>query len=219
MNLVFLGPPGSGKGTQAKRIAAKLGLLHLSTGDVLREAVKNGTELGKKAQKYMEAGELVPDDLIIGLIEEKLKSGALNNGFILDGFPRTIPQAEALKVMFARNQKALHRAILLDVTDEEVIRRLSGRYYCPTCNAGYNYPMQLPKKEGICDNDGARLLRRPDDEEEVVKNRLNVYKKQTEPIVDFYRKESILAAIKDNGGGPDRITESLLAEIAKINKA
>lgn len=219
MNLVFLGPPGSGKGTQAKRIAAKLGLLHLSTGDVLREAVKNGTELGKKAQKYMEAGELVPDDLIIGLIEEKLKSGALNNGFILDGFPRTIPQAEALKVMFARNQKALHRAILLDVTDEEVIRRLSGRYYCPTCNAGYNYPMQLPKKEGICDNDGARLLRRPDDEEEVVKNRLNVYKKQTEPIVDFYRKESILAAIKDNGGGPDRITESLLAEIAKIDKA
>ncbi|MEW6014811.1 MAG: adenylate kinase [Candidatus Zixiibacteriota bacterium] len=219
MNLVFLGPPGSGKGTQAKRIAAKLGLLHLSTGDVLREAVKNGTELGKKAQKYMEAGELVPDDLIIGLIEEKLKSGALNNGFILDGFPRTIPQAEALKVMFARNQKAIHRAILLDVTDEEVIKRLSGRYYCPTCNAGYNYPMQLPKKEGICDNDGARLLRRPDDEEEVVKNRLNVYKKQTEPIVDFYRKESILAAIKDNGGGPDRITESLLAEIAKINKA
>lgn len=219
MNLVFLGPPGSGKGTQAKRIAAKLGLLHLSTGDILREAVKNGTELGKKAQKYMEAGELVPDDLIIGLIEEKLKSGALNNGFILDGFPRTIPQAEALKVMFARNQKAIHRAILLDVTDEEVIRRLSGRYYCPTCNAGYNYPMQLPKKEGICDNDGARLLRRPDDEEEVVKNRLNVYKKQTEPIVDFYRKESILAAIKDNGGGPDRITESLLAEIAKINKA
>lgn len=219
MNLVFLGPPGSGKGTQAKRIAAKLGLLHLSTGDVLREAVKNGTELGKKAQKYMEAGELVPDDLIIGLIEVKLKSGALNNGFILDGFPRTIPQAEALKVMFARNQKAIHRAILLDVTDEEVIKRLSGRYYCPTCNAGYNYPMQLPKKEGICDNDGARLLRRPDDEEEVVKNRLNVYKKQTEPIVDFYRKESILAAIKDNGGGPDRITESLLAEIAKINKA
>lgn len=219
MNLVFLGPPGSGKGTQAKRIAAKLGLLHLSTGDVLREAVKNGTELGKKAQKYMETGELVPDDLIIGLIEEKLKSGALNNGFILDGFPRTIPQAEALKVMFARNQKAIHRAILLDVTDEEVIKRLSGRYYCPTCNAGYNYPMQLPKKEGICDNDGARLLRRPDDEEEVVKNRLNVYKKQTEPIVDFYRKESILAAIKDNGSGPDRITESLLAEIAKLNKA
>lgn len=219
MNLVFLGPPGSGKGTQAKRIAAKLGLLHLSTGDVLREAVKNGTELGKKAQKYMEAGELVPDDLIIGLIEVKLKSGTLNNGFILDGFPRTIPQAEALKVMFARNQKAIHRAILLDVTDEEVIKRLSGRYYCPTCNAGYNYPMQLPKKEGICDNDGARLLRRPDDEEEVVKNRLNVYKKQTEPIVDFYRKESILAAIKDNGSGPDRITESLLAEIAKINKA
>ncbi|MEP0829457.1 MAG: adenylate kinase [bacterium] len=219
MNLVFLGPPGSGKGTQAKRIAAKLGLLHLSTGDVLREAVKNGTELGKKAQKYMEAGELVPDDLIIGLIEEKLKSGALNNGFILDGFPRTIPQAEALKVMFARNQKAIHRAILLDVTDDEVIRRLSGRYYCPTCNAGYNYPMQLPQKEGICDNDGTRLLRRPDDEEEVVKNRLNVYKKQTEPIVDFYRRESILAAIKDNGGGPDRITESLLAEIAKINKA
>jgi len=219
MNLIFLGPPGSGKGTQAKRIASRLGLLHLSTGDLLREAVKNDTELGRKAQRYMSAGELVPDELIIGLIEEKLRSGEMDSGFILDGFPRTIPQAEALKEMFAKNNRTINQSILLDVSDDEVIRRLSGRFYCPTCNSGYNYPYQLPQKEGICDADGTRLLRRPDDEEEVIKNRLAVYKRQTEPIVDFYRKASLLVTIKANGDGPDAITALILKEIEKLKKA
>jgi len=209
MNYIFLGPPGSGKGTQAKRICAELDILHLSTGDLLREEVKNGTELGKKAQKYMEAGELVPDNLIVGMIENKLKAGELNGGFILDGFPRTVPQAEALKSMFAKNNKDIDRAILLDVSDDEVVRRLSGRFYCPSCNAGYNYPAQMPEQEGICDNDGSRLLRRPDDEEDVVRNRLEVYENQTEPIVDFYRKESILAVVKGEGD-LDSIFDNLL---------
>jgi adenylate kinase len=183
--------------------------LHLSTGDVLREAVKNGTELGKKAQQFMEAGDLVPDELIIGIIEDKLKTGELDSGFVLDGFPRTVPQAEALKKMFAANDKKIDSAILLDVSDEEVIKRLSGRFTCPTCGAMYNYPNNMPKTEGVCDKDGAKLVRRPDDEESVVRNRLEVYKKQTEPIVDFYRGESLLRDVPAVGD-INEITTSVL---------
>ena len=214
MNFIFLGPPGSGKGTQAKRVCSELDILHLSTGDVLRENVKSGTELGMTAKKYMDAGDLVPDDVIVGMIEDKLKNGELDNGFILDGFPRTVPQAEALKEMFAKNDKAVDRAILLDVSDEEVVKRLSGRFYCPTCNAGYNYPAQMPKVEGRCDKDNAQLQRRPDDEEAVVKNRLDVYKKQTRPIEDFYRQESILTRIEGQQS-PDQVFADLLAEVTK----
>jgi adenylate kinase len=214
MNLIFLGPPGSGKGTQAKKIAEKLDLTHLSTGDLLREAVKDNTQLGQKARTYMEAGELVPDELIVGLIEEKLEKGNLNHGFIFDGFPRTVPQAEALKKMMTRHGNKLDRAILFEVSDEEVIRRLSGRFYCPTCYAGYNYPMQMPKRENLCDNDGTKLARRPDDEETVVINRLEVYKKQTMPIIDWYKREAILSEISAEGG-PVAITERLLSIIKK----
>ncbi len=214
MNYIFLGPPGSGKGTQARRICEELNILHLSTGDVLREAVKNGTDLGSKAKTFMEAGELVPDSIIVGMIEQKLQRGELDNGFILDGFPRTVPQAQALKEMFANNNKKIDKAILLDVSDEEVIKRLSGRFYCPTCNAGYNYPARMPKQEGICDNDGTVLMRRADDEEDVVRNRLNVYKKQTEPIVDFYRHESLLTEVDGEGD-----IEGIFQELLKATKA
>jgi adenylate kinase len=204
MNLIFLGAPGSGKGTQAVRLAEKISVLHLSTGDLLRAAVKNGTELGQKAEKFMKAGELVPDDIIVGLIEEKQKAGELNSGFILDGFPRTIPQAEALDMMFNRVGTKIANAVLLDVDDEEIIKRLSGRMYCNDCQAGYNYPANMPKVEGVCDKCGGKLVRRPDDEPEVVKNRLEVYKKQTQPIENYYRNQSVLLPI-EGIGTPDEI--------------
>ena len=172
MNLVFLGPPGSGKGTQAVRLAEKKRLLHLSTGDVLRAAVKAGTELGKKAEGFMSRGELVPDDLIIGLIEEKVNSGELNKGFILDGFPRTVPQAESLNEMFDKHQMKLDKAILLDVSDAAILGRLKKR---------------------------AEIEGRADDTEAVIKNRLEVYRKQTQPIEALYRKQSILVAIPGEG--------------------
>lgn len=212
MNLVFLGPPGSGKGTQAVRLANAKNMTHLSTGDVLREAVKRGTELGQKAEAFMKRGDLVPDELIIGLIEEKIAAGELSNGFILDGFPRTIPQAESLKAMLKKNALDLNRALLLKVSDEEVVKRLSGRWSCPVCNTGYNYPTAVPKVEGVCDNDGEALKRRPDDEEAVVRNRLEVYKEQTQPIEDFYRSESILAEIAAEDS-PDKVFEALLTAV------
>ena len=212
MNLVFLGPPGSGKGTQALRVAKELNLTHISTGDLLREAVKNQTELGQKADEFMKSGNLVPDELIVKLIEEKISNGNKGNGIILDGFPRTIPQDESLKKMFEQNQEHLDSAVLLEVSDEEVVKRLSGRWFCPKCNAGYNYPSNRPKQEGLCDSDGQELLRRPDDDEAVVKNRLDVYKKQTQPIEEFYRQESILKEIKGEQQ-PDIVFQDILAAV------
>ena len=212
MNLVFLGPPGSGKGTQALRVAKELNLTHISTGDLLREAVKNQTELGQQADEFMKRGNLVPDELIVKLIEEKISNGDKGNGIILDGFPRTIPQAESLKEMFEQNQEHLDSVVLLEVSDDEVVKRLSGRWYCPKCNAGYNYPSNRPQQEGLCDNDDQELLRRPDDEEEVVKNRLDVYKKQTQPIEEFYRQESILREIKGEQQ-PDTVFQDILAAV------
>jgi adenylate kinase len=213
-NLVFLGPPGSGKGTQAVRLSQKLNLTHLSTGDLLRQAVKEATELGKQAEAYMKQGQLVPDHLLIGLIESKIASGELNDGFILDGFPRTLAQAQSLKKMLHKNNMALEAAILLEVSDEEVVKRLSGRWFCPKCQAIYNYPTNMPKREGMCDRDGGKLQRRPDDEEAVVRNRLDVYKKQTQPIEDFYREESILSEI-DGERSPDEVFQALHEEVTE----
>ncbi|MEW5796812.1 MAG: adenylate kinase [Candidatus Zixiibacteriota bacterium] len=185
MNLVFLGPPGSGKGTQAVRLAQEKGLVHLSTGDVLRAAVKAGTTLGMKAGGYMSRGELVPDDLIISLIEEKVASGELSRGFILDGFPRTVPQAKSLDSMFAKNRIKLDKAILLDVGDAEILKRLKGR----------------AEKEG-----------RADDTEEVILNRLEVYRRQTQPIEELYRQQSILVQIKGEDT-PDRIFAAIVKAV------
>lgn len=186
MNLIFLGPPGSGKGTQAVRLAEEKSLVHLSTGDVLRAAVKAGTELGKKAEGFMTRGELVPDDLIISLIEEKIAAGDLKNGFILDGFPRTVPQAKSLDEMFKKNRITLDKAILLEVGDAEILKRIKGR----------------AEKEG-----------RADDTEEVIMNRLEVYRKQTQPIEDRYREQSVLVTIPGENT-PDNIFAAVVKAVS-----
>jgi adenylate kinase len=214
MNLVFLGPPGSGKGTQAVRVAKALKLAHISTGDLLREAVKNQTELGKKVENIMKEGRLVPDEMVISLIGQKLSSIEGGKGFILDGFPRNLPQAESLQFMFDHQKKKLDKAVLLNVNDNEVVKRLSGRWYCPKCNTGYNYPRNMPKHEGVCDRDGEKLMRRQDDEEAVVRNRLKVYKQETMPIESFYRKRSILLEINGEQG-PDSVFQDILSAIKK----
>lgn len=208
MYLVFIGPPGSGKGTQAGRLSTKRNIAHLSTGDLLREAVKNGTEIGLKAKVYMDKGELAPDSLLIPMIEGEISSGRLDSGFILDGFPRTVPQAESLRAILADHSMKLDRVVRFKVSDEEVVKRLSGRWLCPKCNLGYNYPMNVPQNEGFCNKDNEPLRRRPDDEESIVQNRLAVYRKQTAPIIDFYRTEHLLLEL-DAEQQPDVVFEAL----------
>jgi len=188
-NLVFLGPPGAGKGTQAKRLAKDLNLLHLSTGDILREAVRNQTQLGKKAKDFMDRGELVPDDLIVALIEEVMPE---EGGVVLDGFPRTIAQAQALEEMLARKGLRLDGVVLFEVPDEVVVERLSGRRICPKCGAVYHLKTNPPKEDQLCDNCGAELVQREDDREDVVRRRLEVYRRQTSPLVEYYERKGIL---------------------------
>jgi len=187
--LVFLGPPGAGKGTQAKLLSQRMGFLHLSTGDLLREAVKNQTPLGKKAKEYMDRGELVPDELIVQLIEETMPK---DGNVILDGFPRTVNQALALEEMLKGKGEKISKVLFFDVADEVIIDRLSGRRVCSKCGAVYHVKYNPPKVEGVCDLCGGSLVQRDDDKEEVVKKRLEVYRKQTQPLVEFYQDRGII---------------------------
>jgi len=187
--VVFLGPPGSGKGTQAKKLSQELSLMHISTGDLLREAVKNQTPLGLKAKEYMDRGELVPDNLMIALIEEVMPK---EGGFILDGFPRTVPQALALEEMLRSYKRDVDKVFLFDLSEEVVVERLSGRLTCPQCGAVYHRKYNPPKQEGVCDLCGGKLIQREDDKEEVVRRRYRVYKEQTSPLVEFYQKRNKL---------------------------
>ena len=191
-NLVFLGPPGAGKGTQAKMLSQELGLLHISTGDILRSAVEKKTPLGVKAKEYMERGELVPDDLIIALIEEVLPQ---QGGFVLDGFPRTVAQAKALDRLLDSKGMSLSAVILFDVPDDTVVERLSGRRICPRCGAVYHVRYNPPREDEICDRCGAKLIQREDDREEVIRKRLSVYREQTAPLVEYYSERDILVKL------------------------
>jgi adenylate kinase len=191
MRLIFLGPPGVGKGTIAKMLVDKYGIIQISTGDLLREAVKNGTDLGKKAKEYMDSGKLVPDDLVINLLKERIARPDCKNGFILDGFPRTIPQAEALTMSKVKIDKAIHYI----AKRETIIQRLSGRRTCRKCGAIFHIVNIPPKVTGVCDKCHGELFQRDDDKPEAIENRLVVYEKQTAPLVDYYKKKNLLANI------------------------
>lgn len=195
MKIIMLGAPGAGKGTQAKRIAAKYGIPHISTGDIFRANIKNGTELGKKAKEYMDQGLLVPDELVVDLVIDRFKQPDCEKGYVLDGFPRTIPQAKALDEALAKNQDAVQYAIDVDVPDEEIVTRMAGRRACVNCGGTYHVVTIPPKKEGICDVCGNVLVLRDDDQPETVKKRLNVYHEQTQPLIDYYKSKGILKSV------------------------
>jgi adenylate kinase len=194
MNIVLFGPPGSGKGTQAKMLAEKYNIPHISTGDILRDNLKNKTKLGLEAKSYMDKGELVPDDVLIGIIKDRLSQPDCASGFLLDGYPRTVPQADALNRILNEMEKKLDVVLNINVPDEELIKRLSGRRMC-TCGASYHVLFNPPKQEGICDLCGNRLYHRDDDKEEAIMNRLDVYKSQTQPLIDYYSNEGMMVTV------------------------
>ena len=195
MNLILLGPPGAGKGTQAVGICERYGIPHISTGDIFRANIKNGTELGMEAKKYMDQGLLVPDELTVRILLDRVAQDDCKNGYVLDGFPRTIPQAEVLDSELTKLGDHIDYAINVDVPDENIVKRMSGRRACLTCGATYHIEHVPPKKEGICDVCGSELVLRDDDKPETVKNRLNVYHEQTQPLIDFYTKKGVLKTV------------------------
>lgn len=195
MKIIMLGAPGAGKGTQAKQIAAKYSIPHISTGDIFRANIKEGTELGKKAKEYMDQGLLVPDELTCDLVVDRINQADCANGFVLDGFPRTIPQAEALDAALAKLGQKMDYAIDVDVPDENIVNRMGGRRACLSCGATYHVVAIPPKKEGICDTCGSELVLRDDDKPETVQKRLNVYHEQTQPLIDYYTKQGILKSV------------------------
>ena len=195
MKLIMLGAPGAGKGTQAKKIAEKYGIPHISTGDIFRENIKNGTELGNKAKSYMEQGLLVPDELTCDLVVDRIAQDDCKNGYVLDGFPRTIPQAEALKAALGKMGTTIDYAINVEVPDENIVERMGGRRACLACGCTYHVVYNAPKEEDVCDVCGAKLVLRDDDKPETVKKRLDVYHEQTQPLIDFYDKEGVLVEV------------------------
>ena len=200
MNLIFLGAPGAGKGTQAEYISEKLSIPTISTGNIIRAALKNGTEMGKKAKEFVDAGKLVPDDVVIGIIRERLSEDDCKDGFILDGFPRTIPQAEALDEMGI----TIDRVIDIEVPDDTIVARMTGRRVCPDCGASFHVESKKPEVEGKCSKCGADLIIRKDDEPSVVLDRLKVYHEQTEPLIEYYSKQNKLRVVN----GQDAVKET-----------
>ena len=215
LNLILFGPPGAGKGTQAERLRGDFPLAYIATGDMLRANVKEQTELGVKAKQYMDNGDLVPDDLIVAMAAERLREDDAQDGFILDGFPRTLDQARALEEELSRVGRRVTAVLLIDVPDEEVIRRLSGRRVC--VKGGHNYHVEFdpPKHDGVCDQDGSRLIQRDDDKPEVIENRLRVYHSKTKPLVEYYDEKGLLRRI-DGTREPADVHGHIRAVIATL---
>lgn len=214
MYIVLLGAPGVGKGTQAEKLAKELSIPHISTGDMLREAVARGTEMGMKAKEYMDRGELVPDNVVIGVVKERLSQPDCTHGFILDGFPRTVTQAEALERVMEELGKKIEYAISIDVAEDEIVRRLSGRRTCEACGKVYHVIYNPPKQAGVCDECGGTLYQRDDDREETIRNRLRVYNEKTAPLIDFYARRGVLKSI-DGSKPVDEVTAHIRALLDK----
>jgi adenylate kinase len=215
LNLILLGPPGAGKGTQAERLQEDFRLLYVATGNILRAAVEEGTELGRKAKEFMDRGELVPDEVIIGVILEKVGEEQAQDGFLLDGFPRTVAQAQALDEAISDLGRSLTASLLIDVPDDDVVRRISGRRVCQKANHVYHVDTNRPKHDNVCDIDGSRLIQREDDEEDTVRKRLEVYHAQTAPLVDFYDERGILKRF-DGTRSPTEVHDHIRATLATL---
>jgi adenylate kinase len=215
LNLVLLGPPGSGKGTQGERLQEDVRLPYWATGDILRAAVREETELGRTAKEYMDAGDLVPDEVIVGVIAERIASPEALDGFILDGFPRTTPQAEALDAKLEAMGRGVTAVLLIDVSDEEVVRRLGGRRTCTENGHVFHVEFNPPQQEGVCDIDGSELIVRDDDKPEVIRKRLETYHEKTEPLVSYYDQRSVLRRIEGTAS-PDDVTEEIRRTLATM---
>jgi adenylate kinase len=215
MNIVLLGAPGAGKGTQAARMVAEFALPHISTGDIFRKAVADGTPLGLEAKRYMDSGELVPDEVTIGIVKERLSQPDCEGGFILDGFPRTAPQADALAAALAGMGRALDAVILVDVPTDALVARLTSRRQCRECGRIYNVMGDMPSVEGVCDECGGEVYQRVDDSVETVTNRLAVYERNTEPLIEYYREKGLLRAI-DGARGVDEVYADISALVREI---
>ncbi|MCD6545179.1 MAG: adenylate kinase [Thermotogae bacterium] len=216
MNLLFMGPPGAGKGTQAKRISMKYNIPHISTGDMLREAVAKGTELGMKVKKIMEKGELVSDELINQIVEERLSQEDCKNGFILDGYPRTLAQAQELESILQKLSKKLDLALFVDVPEEKLVLRITSRRVCPKCGKVYNLISLKPKNDELCDDCGVRLIQRDDDKEGTVRQRYKVYMESTQPLIDYYKNKGILEVV--NGDNDiDEVTNNIIKILEELS--
>lgn len=199
MRIILLGPPGAGKGTQAKKIEEEFGIPQLATGDIIRLAIKEGTEWGKKAESFVREGQLVPDEIVIGIVKERLSRDDVRCGFILDGFPRTLKQAEALEIMLQDLGITIDAVLYFDIPAEELVRRLSARRVCENCQTPYNLISSPPRNDEVCDRCGGKLVQRPDDTPEVIRKRLAVYEEQTKPLVEFYAKKGLLRVVPSSG--------------------